>query len=120
MTLVEWGPASVHAIEAVEKWKGSQDPRETGFGLAFGGKTIFEYLAEREGRGLVFGSAMGNFSRGWGHRVQFLVEGYEWDSLGEGTVVDVSLASPSSSSHPLLSCFSCLPASPCCPSDEDC
>ena len=90
MTFEEWGPAAVKAVDAMQKFPGSQEPRETGFGLAFGGKTIFEYLGERPERAKVFGSAMGNFSRGVSHRVEHLVGGYDWKGLGKGSVVDVS------------------------------
>ncbi|MCJ1277463.1 hypothetical protein MMC21_005276 [Puttea exsequens] len=89
MTFEEWGPAAVKAVDAMQKFPGSQEPRETGFGLAFGGKTIFEYLGERPERAKVFGSAMGNFSRGVSHRVEHLVGGYDWKGLGKGSVVDI-------------------------------
>lgn len=103
MTLEEWGPASVYAIDALDKFKGSQEPKETGFGVAFGGQTIFEFLAKRPERAKVFGSAMGNFSKGVSHKVEYLVENYDWAALGEGTVVDVSVAfslHPSYASYP--------------------
>ena len=90
MTLEEWGPASVNAVNAVDKYPGSQEPKETGFGLAFDNMTIFEFLAKRPERAKVFGSAMGNFSKGVSHQVRHLVENYDWAGLGNGTVVDVS------------------------------
>lgn len=33
---------------------------------------------------------MGNFSKGTSHKVEHLVENYDWQALGSGTVVDVS------------------------------
>lgn len=90
MTFEEWGPASVRTVEAFQRFKGSEEPTETGFGLAFEGKTIFQYLAERPERSRVFGGAMANFSKGTSHKVEHLVENYDWKSLGKSTVVDVS------------------------------
>lgn len=92
MTLEEWGPASVKAIDALEKYRGSQEPKETGFGLAFNGQTIFEFLAQRPERARVFASAMGNFSKGISHKVEHLVENYCWADLGDGVVIDVILS----------------------------
>ena len=89
MTLEEWGPASVKALDALQKFPHSQEPRETGFGLAFDGQTIFEFLSQRPERARVFGSAMGNFSKGISHKVEHLVQNYPWENLGDGTVVDV-------------------------------
>ncbi|KAL9003238.1 MAG: hypothetical protein Q9188_003878 [Gyalolechia gomerana] len=89
MTFEEWGPASVKAADAFAKYPESQEPHETGFGLAFAGQTIFQYLGERPERAQVFGSAMGNFSKGVSHQTKHLVEGYDWDALGNGTVVDI-------------------------------
>lgn len=90
MTFEEWGPASVKAVDAMRKFPGSQEPNETGFGLAFENESIFQYLAKRPERAKVFGSAMGNFSKGVGHKVEYLVKNYDWKGLGEKTVVDVS------------------------------
>lgn len=89
MTLEEWGPASVKAIDALDKYRGSQEPKETGFCLAFDGQTIFEFLAQRPERAQVFGSAMGNFSKGISHKVEHLVENYDWAGLDDGIVVDI-------------------------------
>lgn len=93
MTFEEWGPASVKAADAFAKYPGSQEPNETGFGLAFEGQTIFQFLGQRPERAKVFGSAMGNFSKGVSHKVEHLVEGYDWNGLGKGTVVDVWISS---------------------------
>lgn len=90
MTLEEWGPASVKAVDALSQFPNSQEQHEGAFALAFDRETIFEYLAKRPERQRVFGSAMGNFSKGASHKVKHLVENYDWQGLGESTVVDVS------------------------------
>ncbi|KAL8939696.1 MAG: hypothetical protein Q9216_003210, partial [Gyalolechia sp. 2 TL-2023] len=80
MTFEEWDPASVRATDAIAKYPASQEP-QTGFGLVFGGQTIFPYLGERPERAKVFVSAMGNFSRGVSHLAKH--------ALRSGTVVDI-------------------------------
>jgi len=66
MTLEEWGPVSLKAVEAMRRFPGSDERNETGFRVAFGVESMFEYSGKREERPRVFGSAMGTFSRGWG------------------------------------------------------
>ena len=92
-TLQEMGHASMNAVTALQRFPGSQSTTETGFGLAFGGKTRFEYLGAKgnEDRAAVFGRAMGNMSKGESHKVEHLVKGYDWQGLGKGKVVDVSV-----------------------------
>lgn len=90
MKLEEWGPASVNAINVLAEYSGSQEPRETGSDMTLNDQTSFEFLAERPERANVFGSAVGNFSKGISHKVEHLVENYDWEGLGHGTVVDVS------------------------------
>jgi hypothetical protein len=91
MTVEEWGPASVKAVEALSRFPGSQEQNESAFALAFDRQTIFEFLAKHPERAKVFGSAMSNFSKGFSHKVEHLVENYDWQSLGDGTLVDVSV-----------------------------
>lgn len=62
MALEELGPASVKAVDTFAKYPESQEPHDTGFGLAFTGQTIYIHLGESPERGQVFGSAVGNFS----------------------------------------------------------
>jgi hypothetical protein len=91
MTFEEWGPASVKAVEALRRFPDSEEQNEGAFALAFDRQTMFEYLAKRPERAKVFGSAMGNFSKGASHKVEYLVESYDWQGLGDSTVVDVSV-----------------------------
>ncbi|KAE8152737.1 S-adenosyl-L-methionine-dependent methyltransferase [Aspergillus avenaceus] len=89
MTLEEWGPAAVRTLDAFRKYPGSQEQNESGFGLAFNGQTIFEFLAKEPERSKVFGGAMANFSKGASHKIEHFVEGYDWKALGKATVVDI-------------------------------
>ncbi|GME34191.1 O- protein [Neofusicoccum parvum] len=86
----EWAPAAVRSVDAMQQYPGSaQEPEETAFGMAFGGKSIYRYLDERPERARVFGSAMKSLGQGTMHRVQHLLEGYNWGALGAATVVDI-------------------------------
>ncbi|GME52363.1 O-methyltransferase [Neofusicoccum parvum] len=91
MTFEEWGPAAVRTVDALSQHQGRnpEEPDQSGFALAFGGKPIFQYLAERPERAGVFGGAMASFSRGVSHRVEDFMGAYDWRALGKGTVVDV-------------------------------
>lgn len=64
---------------------------EQGFALAHGtDKTMFEFLRTAPSKADQFSKAMRFYSAGVpGYAVSNLVEGYDWGSLGAGTVVDV-------------------------------
>ncbi|KAE8391280.1 S-adenosyl-L-methionine-dependent methyltransferase [Aspergillus alliaceus] len=89
MTLEEWGPAALRTVDAFQKYPRSEEQNESGFGLAFNGQTIFEFLAKQPERSKVFGGAMANFSAGESHKIEHFVHGYDWKALGNGTVVDI-------------------------------
>ncbi|KAF2443247.1 S-adenosyl-L-methionine-dependent methyltransferase [Karstenula rhodostoma CBS 690.94] len=89
MTFEEWGPASVNAVKQLIQSPDSGEQSDAGFALAFGGQTIFEFLAERPDRARVFGLSMSNFSKGASHKVEHLITNYDWPALGESTIVDL-------------------------------
>ncbi|EOD44518.1 putative o- protein [Neofusicoccum parvum UCRNP2] len=65
MIFEEWAPAAVCSVDAMQQYPGSaQEPEETAFGMAFGGKSIYRYLDERPERARVFGSAMKSLGQG--------------------------------------------------------
>ena len=79
-----------HTVDAMDKWPGSQEPRETGFQVANNmSDTFFEHFAKNQDRLKRYGTAMAANAASEGYHVKHLVENYSWDSLGEGTVVDV-------------------------------
>jgi hypothetical protein len=95
-------PATTYTCEALEKWPGSTSPRETGFsmglrraiveGTSMAGKTsLYEEVAKDPVATVRFRDAMEYFSSGEGYEVSSLVQNYDWASLGNGTVVDVSV-----------------------------
>lgn len=53
--------------------------------------SFFEYLQADEARARRYKEAMGAMSSGEGFGFSHTVESYPWQSLGHGTVVDVSL-----------------------------
>ncbi|PVH73053.1 S-adenosyl-L-methionine-dependent methyltransferase [Cadophora sp. DSE1049] len=81
-----------HHCEALDKWPGSESKRETGVSIGFhnpGQTSLYEEVKKIPERVQRFGLAMELFSSGEGYEPISLVEGYDWEKLGEGTVVDV-------------------------------
>ncbi|KAH8800400.1 O-methyltransferase [Xylogone sp. PMI_703] len=81
-----------HTTDALESWPDSTSPREVGYSIAVGrsGEVgVYEDVARDPVRTINFGRAMQFFSTGEGYEESSLVEGYPWESLGKGTVVDV-------------------------------
>jgi hypothetical protein len=93
-------PAATYTNEALEKWPGSMSPLETGFSIGvrsaaaqapMAGKTsLYQEVLKDPAATVRFRDAMEYFSSGEGYEVSSLVENYDWASLGNGTVVDVS------------------------------
>jgi hypothetical protein len=84
---------AAHECEALDKWPGSNSKRETGISIGFrnpGQTSLYEEVKKKPETIKGFGLAMELFSSGEGYDSIFLVEGYDWGRLGEGTVVDVS------------------------------
>lgn len=88
-----WWPVTTRTIDAVEKWPGSTNPKETGVSLWAGKQTQwFEEIAKMEGGLTSFRGAMSMLSEGEGWEDKHLVEGFPWGELGNNAiVVDVSL-----------------------------
>ncbi|KAL2071765.1 hypothetical protein VTL71DRAFT_13000 [Oculimacula yallundae] len=94
-------PGGAHHCEALDKWPSSESKRETGVSISFhnGGQTsLYEEVKKIPERIQRFGLAMELFSSGEGYEPISLVEGYDWGSLGQGTVVDVGGANGFASS----------------------
>ncbi|KAL8972203.1 MAG: hypothetical protein Q9197_002893 [Variospora fuerteventurae] len=95
------GPAYPKVITALEKWGASDQPAESGFGLAFGldaqdGKdSVFRFVAEDgEGEKKGFrmkriGNAMEGMKGDGAYNVGHAQQGFDWASLGDATVVDL-------------------------------
>ncbi len=50
---------------------------------------MYEILSQYPDRAKRFGNAMGSLAKGAGYDLKYLLSGFPWDSLGNGTVVDV-------------------------------
>lgn len=97
------GPAYPKVIPALEEWGATDQPAESGFGIAFGldakdGKdSVFRFVAE-DGEGdkkgfrmKRIGNAMEGMKGDGAYNVGHVHKGFDWSALGEATVVDVSL-----------------------------
>jgi hypothetical protein len=92
--LVEYfWPATARAVDAMQKWPGSENPTEVDVSLLKGESTSWFKEIGQAGRGIAsFRDAMSVVNEGEGWQDSYLVEGYPWKEVGEGVVVDVSLA----------------------------
>ncbi|KIY00481.1 uncharacterized protein Z520_04166 [Fonsecaea multimorphosa CBS 102226] len=90
-------PASSRLADAVEKYGDSQDPTATAFNMAWNleeGKGLFDWLendghgSEKGWRARLFAQAMQAMDGG-GHDRKYTIQGFNWEGLGEATVVDV-------------------------------
>ncbi|OQU97665.1 hypothetical protein CLAIMM_03560 [Cladophialophora immunda] len=90
-------PASSRLADAVEKYGDSQDPAETAFNMAWNldrGKGLFDWLendgegSEKGWRARLFAQAMQAMDGG-GHDRRYTLQGFNWEGLGEATVIDV-------------------------------
>jgi 6-hydroxytryprostatin B O-methyltransferase len=92
-------PASSRLPDAIEKFGDPKDPNDTALAIAFNfekGKGLFDWFkndgeGDRKGwRAQQFAECMASMDGG-GHDKRFTAEAFDWGSLGEGTVVDVSI-----------------------------
>jgi hypothetical protein len=85
-----WLPMA-HALDAMRKWPGSQEPNHTGMQIAYNTTDpFFKIIASSPERLRRHGKAMAAHGAGEGFGVQTLIESYDWEKIGDGTVVDVS------------------------------
>jgi len=87
----EGSQAFARTVDALYMYK-DNNPNETGWSLANNTNlAIYQYHKQHPHLGKRFAGAMARFSQGTGQRLEFLVNGYDWASVGSGsgTVVDV-------------------------------
>lgn len=95
MCLEEFWPGAVGAVEALERWPGSQEPKHTGLSVTLGKeKHLWEVVTSAPERMQRFGLGMKSHSEAEGFEVDHLVEHYDWGRLGgddgaPGLVIDV-------------------------------
>lgn len=90
-TLEETYPASTKLVDVHEKHGNSQDPSRSAYSLAFNtDQPLFGYLARFPDRERRFASTMVELTSTEGYSVHHLVNGFNWENIGNATVVDVS------------------------------
>lgn len=90
-TSEETYPASTRLVEAHEKYGNSEKPNESAYSIAFDtDEPMFVHLTRFPDRERRFANTMIEMTSTEGYGVHHLVNGYNWESIGKGTVVDVS------------------------------
>ncbi|OJJ51096.1 hypothetical protein ASPZODRAFT_57439 [Penicilliopsis zonata CBS 506.65] len=83
-------PSASRLVEACERWPGSVKKNETAHNIAFDTDLpFFDYLATQPEKEKQFARYMKNVTSGEGTAIRHLVNGFDWASLGQATVVDV-------------------------------
>ncbi|KAJ9367330.1 hypothetical protein DTO282F9_7368 [Paecilomyces variotii] len=83
-------PAAEKVVDALVKWPLAAEPNQTGFSLANGtDQSFYAELAKNPDRARRFAGAMSFFTTGEGYSLRHLTDGYCWDSIGAGTVIDL-------------------------------
>ena len=99
-------PSMNHLASALKKFPGSQDPRETGFNLAYQiSDPFFEHISKIKYKSDNFHLAMTAFSSEPAFQTSHVVNGFDWAGLGsDAIVVDVG-GSNGSASKALINAF---------------
>ncbi|KAI4185004.1 MAG: hypothetical protein LQ348_004446 [Seirophora lacunosa] len=86
----ELWPAATKAMDALTKWPGSEEPNHTGFNIAHNtDATIFDEITQHPDREQRYADAMTYGSKRPGLEAHHSLNGYDWASLGDSTIVDV-------------------------------
>ncbi|KAF2152834.1 S-adenosyl-L-methionine-dependent methyltransferase [Myriangium duriaei CBS 260.36] len=83
-------PTASKLVEATEKWGNTREKNHTSRNLLYNTELpAFDFLATRPDLAQQFARHMKNSSRSPGNNPEHVVNGFDWSSLGHGTVVDV-------------------------------
>ncbi|KAI1205456.1 putative O-methyltransferase [Annulohypoxylon truncatum] len=83
-------PSAEKVVDALVKWPMADEPNETGFSLANGtSKNFYNKLFDDPERARRCGGSMSCFTTSAGYSLSHLTDNYSWDSLENGTVVDL-------------------------------
>lgn len=93
---VQWltencAPMVAHQIDAIEKWgHGSQEPDQTAVNSAYGGSgSFYDFIQSDPVRVRRFGKTIQQVLQQPASSIKHIQPGFDWDSLGNATVVDV-------------------------------
>lgn len=85
-------PGALAMVGATEKYGVTDKKNETAFNVARNTDLpFFDYIGQHPEQGKQFAAYMKNVLASEGTKVGHLVNGFDWASLGEATVVDVSI-----------------------------
>jgi hypothetical protein len=88
-------PVVAKIVQATEKFNGSQDSNETAFNLAMDTPIpMFPWMGQHPEVADRFKRLMVGMSKSPKYSPKPLGESYDWQGLGDGTVVDVSTVTP--------------------------
>ncbi|KAL1979270.1 hypothetical protein VTN96DRAFT_6326 [Rasamsonia emersonii] len=97
-SLLEWGyfltsisaPMTTRMVEATERWGATDAKNHTAYNIAHDTDLpIFQHVASSPELSKQYASYMKNQTMSEGNSMQHVVNGFDWASLGEATVVDV-------------------------------
>lgn len=84
-------PTALAMVDVHEKWSHSLDATHTAYNVAFNtDMPFFKHLAQQQERHRQFAGYMRAVTTSQGTHLKQLVEGWDWATLGQGVVVDVS------------------------------
>ncbi|KAK8071291.1 S-adenosyl-L-methionine-dependent methyltransferase [Apiospora hydei] len=83
-------PAATKMVDAIEKWGNSQEPNHTGFSLAHNTEgSIYDLAAADPSRAARFAGSMNTLSKSEDYDLNYVLDFYDWTSLGAARVVDI-------------------------------
>ncbi|KAI0964901.1 S-adenosyl-L-methionine-dependent methyltransferase [Xylaria arbuscula] len=86
----EMWPAAVRMMDALQKWPNSSEPNETGYSLSSGmGKSIYEIMGSSFDCATCLANSMKMFAASPEYDISYLIDSYDWNSLGQAQVLDV-------------------------------
>ena len=89
-TRYSW-PSALAMADASQKWGNSNDKTNTAFNLATETDlSFFKYFGQTLDLSKQFSAYTKNIHSSYGTSLKHLVRGFDWASIGNGTVVDVS------------------------------
>ena len=84
-------PTAAHAMDALQKWPGSEEPTETGFNYAKNtSDTFFDSMGKDPAQAKRFASAMSLLHKRPGYELQHVVSCYDWAKLGAQNIDSTS------------------------------
>ena len=86
-------PTAARMTEATGSCENTVWKDQTAYNVAFGTeKSFFEHIGEKEETAALFARYMRSQKNAEGGELKYILEGYDWAALGNGHVVDVSVA----------------------------